>query len=245
MLTARILGKAAIVVGVILAEQRSLIAMTKTQQRRRRAPFTAKKKLEIIRKHLVDRVSMTELGRQYGFSPSLLYYWEGILFANAAAVFEPRSDPRDQQIVSVEGKLRQVDRELRRLVRETIREKNRIWGPLAGKWVAQEVRDAIVDFVHYWSERADIPAKQLLMWIGLSQSKFYEWQDRYGQPNQHNSDVPRSSWLTDEERATILAFQAEHPDLPYRELTARMKKERLLDVSPATVYRVLREAERT
>ena len=38
----------------------------------------------------------------------------------------------------------------------------------------------------YWSDRTEIPTRQLIRWIGLSQSKFYDWRKRYGKVNEHN-----------------------------------------------------------
>ena len=50
------------------------------------------------------------------------------------------------------------------------------WGALSGHWVTHDVRDEVVDYVGKWSGRAELPAKQLVRWIGVGMSKFHEWR---------------------------------------------------------------------
>ena len=57
------------------------------------------------------------------------------------------------------------------------------------------MRDSVVDDVRRWSERTEIPAKQLAGWIEIAPSKFYDWKQRYGRVNEHNALVPRDHWL--------------------------------------------------
>ena len=73
------------------------------------------------------------------------------------------------------------------------------------------MRDEVVDYVGKWSGRTELPAKQLVRWIGVGMSKFYDWRARYGKVNEHNALVPRDHWLEAWEREAILAFHAEHP----------------------------------
>lgn len=69
----------------------------------------------------------------------------------------------------------------------------------------------MVDYVHYWKERADTPAKQILQWIGLYESTFYKWCRSYGKEYQHNGAIPRDHWLEAWEREAIIQFYYEHP----------------------------------
>jgi putative transposase len=103
------------------------------------------------------------------------------------------------------------------------------------------VRDEIVDYVGKWKERAELPAKQLVQWLGIGSSKFYDWKQRYGMVNEHNAQVPRDHWLQAWEQQAILAFHAEHPLEGYRRLTYLMMDEDVVAASPATVYRVLKQ----
>ncbi len=81
-----------------------------------------------------------------------------------------------------------------------------------------------------------------MAWIGLSSSKFYDWKGRYGKVNEHNGLVPRDHWLEASEKQAILDFYSQHPLEGYRRLTFMMLDQNLVAVSPASVYRVLKEA---
>jgi putative transposase len=118
-----------------------------------------------------------------------------------------------------------------------------VWGTLNGQWVPHDTRDEIVDYVRYWKDRTKLPAGRLVGWLGLGQSKFYDWRKRYGKVNEHNGLVPRDHWLETWEKETIVQFYAEHPDEGYRRLTYMMMDADLVAVSPASVYRVLKEAD--
>lgn len=101
-----------------------------------------------------------------------------------------------------------------------------------------------MDFVRYWSERTGLGVSCLVGWLGLGQSKYYAWQSRYGQANQHNGEIPRDFWLEAWEKAAILAYQLDHPEEGYRRLAYMMLDEDVVAVSPSSVYRVLKEAGR-
>jgi putative transposase len=101
------------------------------------------------------------------------------------------------------------------------------------------VRDEVVDYVGKWSGRTELPAGQLVRWIGVGMSKFYAWRERYGKVNEHNRLVPRDHWLEAWEKQAILAFHREHPLEGYRRLTYMMMDADRVAASPATVYRVL------
>jgi putative transposase len=102
----------------------------------------------------------------------------------------------------------------------------------------------VVDYVRHWTRRAELPAKKLLAWLELGASKFYQWQQRYGQPNGHNGQVPRDGWLAEWERQAIRNYQARFPLEGYRRLAFMMLDDDVVAVSPASVYRVLKQAGR-
>lgn len=115
---------------------------------------------------------------------------------------------------------------------------------MKGSWVEPRVRDQVIDFVRYWSPRAEMTASRVVRWMGISASKYYDWQQRYGQTNGHNATMPRHFWLTEVEKAAILAYQLDHPDEGYRRLAYMMLDEAVVAVSPSSVYRVLKAAGR-
>jgi putative transposase len=100
----------------------------------------------------------------------------------------------------------------------------------------------VVDFLRDLVAETGLPQGRLLGWAGVARSKFAAWKAHYGKAWEHNGKVPRDHWLEPEERASILAYQAEHPLEGYRALTYQMIDEGVAAVSPATVHRVLRAA---
>ncbi len=122
--------------------------------------------------------------------------------------------------------------------------KKRAWGDLRGCWVAHDTHDMIIDFIGRWAPRTELPALQLVDWIGFSRSKYYDWKERYGQANEHNGLVPRDHWLEDQEKQAILDFHAQYPLEGYRRLTFMLLDRDLVAVSPSSTYRVLKAAGR-
>lgn len=101
-----------------------------------------------------------------------------------------------------------------------------------------------MDFVKRWTERAELPAKRLLGWIGLRPGKYHDWKDRYGLANEHNGKIPRDFWLEPWEKQAILDFHERHPLDGYRSQAFMMLDENVVAVSPSSVYRVLKAAGR-
>ena len=105
-----------------------------------------------------------------------------------------------------------------------------------------DVRDLVVDFVRRWSEKAGIGVGRFIPWLGVTASKFYDWRQRYGCVNEHNSWVPRDFWLEPWEKEAIIEFHLENPLEGYRRLTFMMLDADVVAVSPASVWRVLKQA---
>jgi transposase InsO family protein len=96
--------------------------------------------------------------------------------------------------------------------------------------------------VRYWSDRTEIPAKQIVQWIGISLSKFHDWRKRYGKVNEHNGWIPRDWWLEDWEKQAIIEFHDKNSLEGYRRLTFMMLDADVVATSPSSVYRVLSDA---
>ncbi len=107
-----------------------------------------------------------------------------------------------------------------------------------------DVRDQIVDFVRRWSEATEIGAGRFIKWLSIRASKFYDWRERYGKVNEHNSWVPRDFWLEQWEKQAILDFHLKNPLEGYRRLTFMMLDQDVVAVSPSSVWRVLGTAGR-
>jgi len=96
--------------------------------------------------------------------------------------------------------------------------------------------------VKYWVKRTEIPAYRYRGWLGLSASKYGNWQQRYGKANEHNANIPRDFWLEKWEIEEIIKYHDDHPLEGYRRLTFMMLDRDIVAVSPSSVYRVLKKA---
>ncbi len=76
----------------------------------------------------------------------------------------------------------------------------------------------------------------------MGRDKFYKWCDRRGQENHHNGAIPRFFWLEDWEKKAIITYYLASQREGYRRLTYMMLDENIVAVSPATTYRVLKDA---
>jgi len=104
------------------------------------------------------------------------------------------------------------------------------------------MRDEVVDYVQYWSERAGQSSTCLVGWLGIGRSKYYDWRRRYGRVNEHNGWIPRDFWIEPWERDAIVAYYVDHADNGYRRVTYMMMDDNIVAVSASSVYRVLKKA---
>ncbi len=99
-----------------------------------------------------------------------------------------------------------------------------------------------MDFVRRWSEKTEIGVGRFIHRLGVTASKFYDWRERYGCVNEHNGWVPRDFWLERWEKEAIIDFHGKNPLEGYRRLTFMMLDTDVVAVSPASVWRVLKQA---
>ena len=101
----------------------------------------------------------------------------------------------------------------------------------------------MIDFIKRWAKRTGITVTHFIDWLGITASKYYNWQQRYGKLNEHNGLVPRDFWLEDDEKQAIIDFYLDHRLEGYRRLTFMMLDQDIVAVSPSSVYRVLSAAD--
>ena len=104
-----------------------------------------------------------------------------------------------------------------------------------------EIRDEVVAFVQKWQGKTEYDVTQFITWLGIGRSKYYSWVGRQGQKNQHNGQQPKHHWLTENEKAAIITYYADHRTTGYRRLAYMMLDEDVAAVSPSSVYRLLLE----
>jgi len=64
----------------------------------KRRRFTGKEKVAILRRHLVEGVSVSDLCDEHGLNPTMFYRWQKELFENGATAFERRSNGRERKL---------------------------------------------------------------------------------------------------------------------------------------------------
>jgi hypothetical protein len=100
-----------------------------------------------------------------------------------------------------------------------------------------------VDFVREKSDLTGLPESFFIQKIGIWPDKFISWKKRYGKANEHNGNIPRDHWLEAWEKDEIVAFYTQHQSDGYRRCTYMMIDQDVVYASPATVYRVLSNAD--
>ena len=111
---------------------------------------------------------------------------------------------------------------------------------MTGSWIEPDIRDDVVSWVRYWSDRVSMRRGNLIRSVGISASKFYDWSFHYGEVRL--KERPFNGWwgITVEEEAAIVTYRQSHEFESYRWLCYQMLDENIVAVSPATVYRVLK-----
>src|SRR5215813_9348979 len=64
--------------------------------RKERKHFTPEEKVGILRRHLVDKVPVSELCEELSLRPTVFYRWQKELFENGAAAFQSQERPHRQ-----------------------------------------------------------------------------------------------------------------------------------------------------
>jgi len=97
-----------------------------------RKQFTAEQKIAILRRHLVERIPVSDLCDEYGVAPSVFYRWQQQLFENGAAVFAPPpkgvADPMARKVSTLEEKLARKNEVLSELMEEYVKLKKALGG---------------------------------------------------------------------------------------------------------------------
>lgn len=86
--------------------------------------FTAPEKVAILKRHLVDKVAISEICEELDLKPSLFYHWQKIFFENGSAAFERQSPNKangsEKKIAALEEKLNRKNEVLSELMEEYV-----------------------------------------------------------------------------------------------------------------------------
>ena len=110
--------------------------MSKEAKRSRRQ-FSTEQKVAILRRHLVDKVPVSDLCDEYKLQPSVLYQWQRHLFENMAGAFEEaagtgasqREKLLAQKVETLEAKLARKDSVIAEISAEYVQLKKELGEP--------------------------------------------------------------------------------------------------------------------
>ena len=82
-----------------------------SKSKRTRRQFTSEQKAVILRRHMVDKVPVSDLCNELGLQPSVFYHWQRQMFENlAVALSGPAPDGpsrREKELVGENTKLKE------------------------------------------------------------------------------------------------------------------------------------------
>src|ERR1700739_1361452 len=84
--------------------------------RKERKHYTGEEKVAILRRHLLDKVPISDLCDELGLQPTVFYRWQKEFFENGAAAFQQRGrknhQPETELIAYLEKKIQTKDAEI-------------------------------------------------------------------------------------------------------------------------------------
>lgn len=64
----------------------------------KRRYFSGEDKVRILRRHLIDKIPVSDLCDKHGLHPTLFYKWQKEFFENGAAAFELKNDAKGRRL---------------------------------------------------------------------------------------------------------------------------------------------------
>ena len=97
-----------------------------------RRHFSSPEKAAVVRRHLIEKVPVSDLCDEYGLQPTQIYTWQKQLFENASAAFErptrksKQADAKDRQIAALQAKVQQKNEVVAELLQEHVQLKKEL-----------------------------------------------------------------------------------------------------------------------
>ena len=90
--------------------------------RKPRKNYTPVEKVAILRRHLIDRVPVSDLCDEFQLSPTLFYLWQKQFFENGASAFERKNGQPENQNLRIIAALREKLQRKNEVVAELMEE---------------------------------------------------------------------------------------------------------------------------
>jgi transposase-like protein len=98
--------------------------------RKPRKNYTPSEKVAILRRHLIDRVPISDLCDEYKLAPTLFYAWQKTFFENGASAFERKNgNPGAEHlrvITALQAKLQRKNEVVSELMEEHVQLKKEL-----------------------------------------------------------------------------------------------------------------------
>jgi transposase len=107
------------------------------ESKRSRRQFSTEQKVAVLRRHLVDKVPVSDLCDEYKLQPSVFYQWQRLVFENLAGAFEGAAgtgtSQREKQLTDrvqhLEAKLARKDSVIAEISTEYVQLKKELGEP--------------------------------------------------------------------------------------------------------------------
>ena len=102
---------------------------------RSRRHFNAQDKLNAVRRHLIDKVPVSDICDELGLQPTQIYQWQKMLFENGEAAFNKptaklkQGDAKDKKIQELEAKIQLKNEVVAELLQEHVQLKKELGEP--------------------------------------------------------------------------------------------------------------------
>jgi len=97
---------------------------------RKRKNYTPEEKVAILKRHLLEKVPVSDLCDELGLNPTVFYGWQKQFFENGAAAFQRKKKsgptPEARRLEKLEAKLTQKNEVLAELMQEHVQVKNEL-----------------------------------------------------------------------------------------------------------------------
>jgi transposase-like protein len=94
--------------------------------RKERKHYTSEEKVTILKRHLLDKIPVSDLCEELGLQPTVFYRWQKEFFENGASAFQSKQRParqieeKQKRIEFLEKKVQTEDEVLAELMAEDI-----------------------------------------------------------------------------------------------------------------------------
>ena len=75
----------------------------------KRKKYSPEEKMVILKKHLLEKIPLSDICDRYGLHPAIFYRWQKTLFENGGTVFQPA---KETQVTGLKKRVSQLELKL-------------------------------------------------------------------------------------------------------------------------------------